>query len=94
MRSRLPAVSGAVLLTLVLAPTPGGAQSEYHWSDQFGNRSTLLNGTMIGGVSDLGAVFYNPGRLAQLDRPGFLLTAEAFEVNHVELEGGSGTDLS
>jgi len=80
-------------LVLIAVPSASFAQSEYHWSDQFGNRSTLLNGTMIGGVSDLGAVFYNPGRLAQLDRPGFLLTAEAFEVNRVELEGGEGDNL-
>lgn len=69
------------------------AQSEYHWADQFGNRSTLLNGTMIGSVSDLGAVFYNPGRLAQLDRPGFLITAEAIEWNTVKIESGTGEDL-
>jgi hypothetical protein len=80
-------------LAFGLIPSETLAQSEYHWSDQFGNRSTLLNGTMIGSVSDLGAVFYNPGRLAQLDRPGFLLTAEAFEVNRVELEGGKGENL-
>jgi hypothetical protein len=49
-----------------------------------------MNGTVIGGVSDLGAVYYNPGRLAQLERPGFLLTAEAFEVNHVEVRLGGG----
>jgi hypothetical protein len=84
---------GALMLALTSVPSLGWAQSEYHWSDQFGNRSTLLNGTVIGGVSDLGAVFYNPGRLAQLDRPGFLLTAEAVELNHVELEGAEGDNL-
>lgn len=82
-----------VCMAAGLSPLQARAQSEYHWSDQFGNRSTVLNGTMIGSVSDLGAVFYNPGRLAQLDRPGFLLTAEAFEVNRVELEGGTGDNL-
>jgi hypothetical protein len=79
-----------VSLSPLLSTTPANAQSEYHWSDQFGNKSTLLNGTVIGGVSDLGAVYYNPGRLAQLLRPGFLLTAEAFEVNKVNVRVGEG----
>jgi hypothetical protein len=85
-------VRGFCLALIALGTLVAGAeaQSEYHWSDQFGNRSTLLNGTMIGSVSDLGAAFYNPGRLAQLDRAGFLLTAEAFEMNFVEVEGGTG----
>lgn len=49
---------GLILLAVNLGvtPTPSASQSEYHWSDQFGNRSTLLNGTMIGSVSDLSFV--------------------------------------
>lgn len=71
-------------------PSSIAAQGEYHWSDQFGNKSTLLNGTVIAGVSDLGAVFYNPARLAQILRPEFLLTAEAFEMTQVEVMAGKG----
>jgi hypothetical protein len=81
------------LVTLGASPDRAAAQSEYHWSDQFGNRSTLLNGTVIAGVTDMGAVFYNPGRLVQLERPGYLLTAEAFEFNRVKLEGGLEDNL-
>ena len=81
------------LVTLGACASRATAQSEYHWSDQFGNRSTLLNGTVIAGVADMGAVFYNPGRLVQLERPGYLLTAEAFEFNRVKLEEGLGDNL-
>jgi len=88
MHQRLLPLLVGVSCALAATPRPGTAQSEYHWSDQFGNKSTLLNGTVIGGVSDLGAVFYNPGRLAQLRRPGFLLTGEAFEMNRVEVRVG------
>ena len=90
MRPKLPLRVAVVGLLLTATFSPAAAQSEYHWSDQFGNKSTLLNGTVIGGVSDLGAVYYNPGRLARLLRPGFLLTAEAFEVNHVSVKIGQG----
>lgn len=96
MQLRLKRVfPGAILALVTLGASPDRAvsQSSYHWADQFGNRSTLLNGTVIAGVSDMGAVFYNPGRLAQLDRPGYLLTAEAFEFNQVKVEGGMEDDL-
>jgi hypothetical protein len=81
------------LVTLGASPDGGAAQTSHHWADQFGSRSTLLNGTVIAGVTDMGAVFYNPGRLAQLDRPGYLLTAEAFELNRVTLDGGLEDNL-
>lgn len=93
MNQRLLLLLTGFALAPVATPGPLTAQGEYHWSDQFGNKSTLLNGTVIGGVSDLGAIFYNPGRLAQLLRPGFLLTAEAFEVNTVGVRVGKD-DLS
>jgi len=91
--TRTPRLGALLVGTAVAfwgAGRPVAAQSEYHWSEQFGNKSTLLNGTVIGGVSDLGAVFYNPGRLAQLLRPGFLLTAQAFEVTYMEVKVGEG----
>ena len=93
MKPKLSPLFANVGLWLASSLSPLAGQSEYHWSDQFGSRSTLLNGTVIGGVSDLGAVFYNPARLAQLHRPGFLLTAEAFEVNQVEVGRGETNEL-
>jgi hypothetical protein len=90
MKPTPPTLLLSVGLLLSTPPDPAFAQSQYHWSDQFGNKSTLLNGTVIGGVSDLGSVYYNPGWLAQLDRPGFLLTAEAFELNQVKVAVGGG----
>lgn len=69
------------------------AQTEHHWSEQYGNRSMLLSGTVIAGVSDLGAVFYNPARLARLEGPGFILNAKVYERKDVVLEDGLGENL-
>ncbi len=47
------------------------AQDGHYWTQQYGTRSMLLNGSVIGGVEDLGAVYYNPARLSQIDNPVF-----------------------
>ena len=46
-------------LTLLLPGffRPAAAQEAHYWSEQFGNRSMLLGGAVIGSVFDLGAVF-------------------------------------
>jgi len=40
------------------------AQENNYWNIQYGTRSTLLGGAVIGSVSDLSATFYNPGAIA------------------------------
>ena len=42
-------------------------QDGHYWSEDFGNKSMLLSGTANASVDDLGAVFYNPGRLGQIE---------------------------
>jgi hypothetical protein len=50
----------------------------------------LLSGSVIGGVEDLGAVFYNPGRLAVITNPSFLLSASVYEYNNLSVTGAFG----
>jgi hypothetical protein len=50
----------------------------------------LLSGAVIGSVSDLGLVFYNPGRLALIEKPAFVVTAKAYQWEHLRLEDGLG----
>ncbi len=71
------------------------AQDAHYWTEQFGNRSTLLTGAVVGSVEDLGAVFYNPGRLALQDEPTFLISAKAFQLVKLSVKDGIGeADLS
>ena len=55
------------------------AQDGNYWSEQYGTRSMLLSGTVNASVSDLGAVFYNPGRLGQIENPAFVISAKVYE---------------
>lgn len=49
------ACAAAVVLLLGVGRSPAAAQSHY-WSDHFGNESILLNGVVIGSVTDAGAI--------------------------------------
>lgn len=72
------------------------AQDAHYWSEQFGNKSMLLGGTVNASVHDLGLVFYNPGRLAQIENPAFVLSAKVYEYTKTTVEDGigEGKDLS
>ena len=55
------------------------AQDANYWTHQYGSRSTLLGGAVIGSVLDLSATYYNPGALSLIDEPDVLLAAKVFE---------------
>lgn len=71
-------------------------QSGYHWSENFGNKSVLLSGTVNASVEDLGAVFYNPGRLGLIENPAFVISAKVYEWRKLSVENGvdEGVDLN
>lgn len=54
----------------------------------------LLSGSAIGGVDDLGAVFYNPGRLAVIANSAFLLSASVYESNTITVSDAFGAGKS
>lgn len=82
-------LAGVILLSLMQTDMAHG-QSGNHWTEQFGNRSMLLSGAVIGSVSDLGLVFYNPGRLALVEKPEFVIAAKAYQWDHLRLRDGLG----
>ena len=84
---------GGLILVLLMGPGPGRAQVGNYWSEQYGNRSMLLSGAVIGSVADLGLVFYNPARLTLIQDPAFLLTAKAYQWKRVHLGNGLGDGL-
>ena len=94
---RLLAIS---LLGLTLLTARAYAQDAHYWTDQYGSRSRLLGGAVIGSVDDLAAVYYNPARLALIPDPGLLLSTMACVYHQdralpLEPSGTrSGSDLS
>ncbi|AWW28747.1 long-chain fatty acid transport protein [Echinicola strongylocentroti] len=65
-------------------------QSNHYWTRNYGSESMLLNGSVIGGVTDLGAVYYNPARLALTENPAFIISADVYELNSYRIEDAIG----
>lgn len=68
------------------------SQSSHYWSQHYGTRSMLLSGSVVGGVEDLGAVYYNPARLSQVENPAFLLSASVYQWTNVKIKDAFGID--
>ncbi len=66
------------------------SQDTHFWNHQYGSRSTLLGGTVIGSVSDLSASYYNPGAIALFEDPKLVLSANAFEFYNISIQDGAG----
>lgn len=69
------------------------AQDSHYWTESYGNRSMLLNGTVIGSVEDLGAVFYNPARISQFESPAFVISGQVYQYNKTSIKNGLGDGL-
>jgi len=74
-------IKAFLFLSMMLIIEFSYAQNGHYWTQQYGTKSMLLSGSAIGGVSDLGAIYYNPARLSQIDNPAFLLSADVFEYS-------------
>jgi hypothetical protein len=84
----------SILLGMCVVVSQLAAQGGHYWGEQYGTRSTLLGNSVIGGVEDLGAVYYNPGRLALTDKPAFLLSADIYEWTQFTVKGVVGDNQS
>ncbi len=81
-------------LFLFLLSTLSYAQDAHYWTEQFGTKSMLLSNSVIGSVSDLGAVFYNPGRLGVIDKPAFVISAKVNQWSTTTFENATGENAN
>jgi hypothetical protein len=68
-------------------------QETYYWNIQYGTRSTLLGGAVIGSVSDLSATYYNPGAVALFEDVQFILSARIYQFENYTLQDGAGEGI-
>jgi len=68
------------------------AQEDNYWNIQYGTRSTLLGGAVIGSVSDLSATYYNPGAIALFPEVKFILSTQAYQYDKYKVKNGAGED--
>ncbi len=85
--------SAATLVAVLSWPAAGAAQDAHYWTYGYGPVGQLTEGTIVGGVNDLSAVFYNPGALALLDRPRFVINLTSIELANIDVPDAAGEDL-
>jgi len=64
----------------------------YYNQENFGNRSILLSGNVTGSVEDLGLTYYNPARLALVEKPVFTINAKAYQYSSIKLKNVFGAN--
>lgn len=69
------------------------AQDSHHWTQQYGSRSALMGGIVVGGVRDNSAVFYNPGALALIAHDNLSINANGYQYDLLRIKDGAGTGL-
>jgi hypothetical protein len=88
---RAPAIAVALLLA---GGAVCGAQDAHHWTYGYGPIGQLTEGTLVGGVSDLSAVYYNPGALALIDEPRFVVGLTSVELATIKVPDAAGANLN
>lgn len=84
--------SGLLFLALTLAGTQSAsAQDNNYWTNQFGTRSNLMSGAVVGGVRDPSAGYYNPGAVPFITDTGITVNANAYKVESTTLDNAAGT---
>jgi hypothetical protein len=61
------------------------AQDTHYWNLQYGTRGELLGGVVVGSALDMSATFYNPGAIAYIENPSFILTASVFGMQKLKV---------
>jgi hypothetical protein len=97
MTSRRRAARAVVTLASTLAAcaiaTAALAQDSHYWTYGYGPVGQLTEGTIVGGVDDLSAVFYNPGAIALIEKPRLALTMTSIELASLKAPDAAGPQL-
>jgi len=82
-----------LLVLLIISVSNNYAQDANYWTHQYGSRSTLLGGAVIGSVLDLSGTYYNPGAVSLVKDPETVLAAKVFEYPTYKLSGSFFDDI-
>ena len=83
----------AGLLVASVTPSALRAQDFHYWSHQYGTRSNLLGGVVVGSVVDISASYYNPGALGLIDSPDLFATSRVIEASDMTVSGDGNINV-
>ena len=79
-----------IILGLSLFSVNISAQDTHYWNLQYGTRSTLLGGAVIGSVTDIAATYYNPAAPGLFPKPEILLSGKVYQYSSLNIKNGAG----
>ena len=79
-------ITGLLMLTSVGL----SGQDTHYWTQQFGTRSALLGGAVLGGTNDNTMIYYNPAALAYLENSSITINANAYRIENIRVENALG----
>lgn len=80
------------LLFIIASTFCAKAQDTHYWTQQFGTRSALLSGAVLGGAEDNTMIYYNPGALGFLDESSISINANAYRIENIRVENALGNN--
>ena len=82
-----------LLLNLLFFQVFTFAQDNHYQSQQFGARTTLLGGAVVGGLEDNSSMYYNPGALAFAETNNLTVHTNAHSVEYINFKNGLGFNV-
>ncbi len=83
-------LSSILLIILVVNLS---AQDRHYWYQQFGGRSSMLGGAVVGDVRDNSATFYNPAALGFIENNMLSISANAYSMGYFKIDDALGKDV-
>lgn len=68
-------------------------QDTHYWTNQFGARASFLGGSVISGLDDNSAVYYNPANLAFIKQSTVSLNTSVYKYTDLYIGNGGGTNV-
>lgn len=66
------------------------AQDTHYWTNQYGTKSVLMGGAVVGGIKNNTSLFYNPGSLGFIDTSSLSINANAYSSTNITLKNALG----
>jgi hypothetical protein len=86
-------MAATVALLALAWPGAGAAQDAHYWTYGYGPVGQLTEGTIVGGVEDLSAVYYNPAALSLIEEPRFVIGLTSVEFAKIQIPAAAGPGL-
>ncbi len=82
-----------ILLIFMLTSISAYSQDRHYWYQQFGGRSSMLGGAVVGDVRDNSSTFYNPAALGFIENNMLSISANAYNLGYFKIDDALGEDV-